>query len=185
MLIRPKSDHFLPLSVFLLTDSLTHSCLVDLNEVNLADEDDYLMKAIDSLVEILKLSRGCVVQWLFHSGKISMHMIPLKITNLFLKGGAFWGRIEQTVLCLLKAINCQVSWWSLDVNENSKYQWLTFWSTLSLVNIVRSQKWGGQKIKFNCNQELHARCDSLLYPPVPKKYPSFKASKLHSVSDRR
>ena len=46
MLIRPKSDHFLPLSVFLLTDSLTHSCLVDLNEVNLADEDDYLMKAI-------------------------------------------------------------------------------------------------------------------------------------------
>ena len=53
---------FFPLSVFLLTDSLTHSCLVDLNEVNLADEDDYLMKAIDSLVEILKLSRGCVVQ---------------------------------------------------------------------------------------------------------------------------
>ena len=44
MLIRPKSDHFLLLSVFYLTDSLSY--LVDLNAVNLADEDDYSMTAI-------------------------------------------------------------------------------------------------------------------------------------------
>ena len=107
----------------------------------------WLLNDSCSLVEILKLSRGCVVQWLFYSGKISMQMIPIKITNLFLEGGAFWGQIEQTGLCLLRAINCQVSWWSLDVNENSKYQWLTFWSTLSLVNICRSQKLGGGRLK--------------------------------------
>ena len=39
----------------------------------------WLLNDSCSLVEILKLSRGCVVQWLFYSGKIPMQMIPIKI----------------------------------------------------------------------------------------------------------
>ena len=39
LFIRPKPDHCLPLS---LTDSLTHSCLVDLTVVTLAFENCYL-----------------------------------------------------------------------------------------------------------------------------------------------
>ena len=67
--IRPKSDHWLPLSV---TDSLTDSCLVGLTDVTLAFEYansklldvvsvadvDAMERDDDSLVKILKLRFG-------------------------------------------------------------------------------------------------------------------------------
>ena len=73
--IGPESDHCLPLSLTnSLTDSLTHSCLVNLIDVTLAFEDansklldvvsvaevDAKERVDDSLVEILKLGLGRV-----------------------------------------------------------------------------------------------------------------------------